>query len=173
MQTNGSAIIDCKVQKLFYGDFLAVRDSHVPIETGKITGFIGPPGCGKSPVLRSLNRMNDLVSGFRFEGHVHFQGKDVYGKAVDPVVVRRYIGMVFQQPNPFAMSIYDNVAFGLRLNRYKGNIGERVEKALRRAGLWGEGEDKLKNNGLSLSGGPRQHLCNARGVATRPAVLRP
>src|SRR5262245_36296515 len=103
---SAGVIIDCKVDKLFYGDFLAVRDSHVPIERGKITGFIGPSGCGKSTVLRSLNRMNDLVAGFRFEGHVHFQGKDVYAKNVDPVVVRRYIGMVFQQPNPFSMSIY-------------------------------------------------------------------
>ena len=130
-----SAIIDCKLERLFYSDFLAVRNSHVPIEKGKITGFIGPSGCGKSTVLRSLNRMNDLIAGFRFEGHVHFQGKDVYAKSVDPVVVRRYIGMVFQQPNPFSMNIYDNVAFGLRLNRFKGNLGERVEKALRSAAL--------------------------------------
>src|SRR5262245_19039702 len=95
-------IIDCKVEKLFYGDFLAVRNSSVPIEKGKITGFIGPSGCGKSTVLRSLNRMNDLIRGVRFEGHVHFNGNDVYAKSVDPVVVRRYIGMVFQQPNPFS-----------------------------------------------------------------------
>jgi len=166
-----SAIIDCRVQKLYYGDFLAVRDSHVPIEKGKITGFIGPSGCGKSTVLRSLNRMNDLVVGFRFEGHVHFQGKDVYAKTVDPVVVRRYIGMVFQQPNPFSMSIYDNVAFGLRLNRYKGNLDERVEKALRSAALWDEVKDKLKKSGLSLSGGQQQRLCIARAVATEPTVL--
>ncbi|HUN68278.1 MAG TPA: phosphate ABC transporter ATP-binding protein PstB [Burkholderiales bacterium] len=168
---NGKDIIDCKVDKLYYGDFLAVRDSHVKIEKGKITGFIGPSGCGKSTVLRSLNRMNDLVVGFRFQGHVHFQGKDVYGKAVDPVVVRRYIGMVFQQPNPFAMSIYDNVAFGLRLNRFKGNLDERVEKALRSAALWDEVKDKLKKSGLSLSGGQQQRLCIARAVATEPTVL--
>ena len=168
---NGAAIIDCKVDKLYYGDFLAVRDSHVPIEKGKITGFIGPSGCGKSTVLRSLNRMNDLVVGFRFVGHVHFQGRDVYAKTVDPVVVRRYIGMVFQQPNPFAMSIYDNVAFGLRLNRYKGRLDERVEKALRSAALWDEVKDKLKNSGLSLSGGQQQRLCIARAVATEPTVL--
>jgi phosphate transport system ATP-binding protein len=168
---DGSAIIDCRVEKLYYGDFLAVRDSHVRVEKGKITGFIGPSGCGKSTVLRSLNRMNDLVVGFRFEGHVHFQGKDVYGKAVDPVVVRRYIGMVFQQPNPFSMSIYDNVAFGLRLNRFKGNMDERVEKALRSAALWDEVKDKLKKSGLSLSGGQQQRLCIARAVATEPTVL--
>jgi len=164
-------VIDCKLDKIFYGDFLAVRNSHVPIEKGKITGFIGPSGCGKSTVLRSLNRMNDLVDGFRFEGHVHFHGRDVYAKTVDPVVVRRYIGMVFQQPNPFAMSIYDNVAFGLRLNRFRGNMGERVERALRGAALWDEVKDKLKASGLSLSGGQQQRLCIARAIATEPTVL--
>ncbi|MCX8102676.1 MAG: phosphate ABC transporter ATP-binding protein PstB [Geminicoccaceae bacterium] len=163
--------IDCKIDKLFCGDFLAVRDSHVPIEKGKIVGFIGPSGCGKSTVLRSLNRMNDLIPSFRFEGHVHFMGQDIYARNVDPVVVRRHIGMVFQQPNPFSMSIYDNVAFGLRLNRFKGNLDERVEHALRRAALWDEVKDKLKNNGLSLSGGQQQRLCIARAIATEPTVL--
>src|SRR5262245_26527984 len=115
--------------------------------------------------------MNDLVNGFRFEGHVHFHGRDVYGARVDPVVVRRYIGMVFQQPNPFAMSIFDNVAFGLRLNRYKGNLGERVERALRGAALWDEVKGKLKASGLSLSGGQQQRLCIARAIATEPTVL--
>ncbi len=163
--------IDCSVQKIFYGSFLAVRDSHVPIQKGKITGFIGPSGCGKSTVLRSLNRMNDMITGFRLEGRVHFLGQDVYGGKVDPVVVRRYIGMVFQQPNPFSMSVYDNVAFGLRLNRFKGNLDERVEQALRRAALWDEVKDKLKASGLSLSGGQQQRLCIARAIATEPAVL--
>jgi len=164
-------VMDCKLDKIYYGNFLAVRDSHVPIEKGKITGFIGPSGCGKSTVLRSLNRMNDLVRGFRFEGHVHFHGQDIYGKDVDAVLVRRYIGMVFQQPNPFSMSIFDNVAFGLRLNRVRSNVAERVEKALRRAALWDEVKDKLKSSGLSLSGGQQQRLCIARAVATEPAVL--
>ncbi len=164
-------VLDCKLDRIFYGDFLAVRDSHVPIEKGHITGFIGPSGCGKSTVLRSLNRMNDLVRGFRFDGHVHFHGQDVYATHVDPVVVRRYIGMVFQQPNPFAMSIYDNVAFGLRLNRFKGDMDERVEHALRRAALWDEVKDKLKNSGLSLSGGQQQRLCIARAIATEPSVV--
>jgi phosphate transport system ATP-binding protein len=163
--------IDCKLDKVFYGDFLAVRNSHVPIEKGKITGFIGPSGCGKSTVLRSLNRMNDLIKSFRFEGHVHFHGQDVYGRNVDPVIVRRYIGMVFQQPNPFTMSIFDNVAFGLRLNRFKGNLQEQVEKSLRRAALWDEVKDKLKQSGLSLSGGQQQRLCIARAIATEPTVL--
>ena len=164
-------VIDCKLDKVFYGDFQAVRDSHVPIMKSQITGFIGPSGCGKSTVLRSLNRMNDLVSGFRFEGNVHFHGQDVYGSSVDPVVVRRYIGMVFQQPNPFAMSIYDNVAFGLRLNRFKGNVAERVENALKKAALWDEVKDKLKASGLSLSGGQQQRLCIARAIATEPSVI--
>jgi phosphate transport system ATP-binding protein len=169
--SNGSVVIDCKLDQVFYGGFLAVRDSHVAIERGKITGFIGPSGCGKSTVLRSLNRMNDLIHGFRFEGHVHFHGRNVYERSVDPVAVRRYIGMVFQQPNPFSMSIYDNVAFGLRLNRFKGNVAERVEKSLRQAALWDEVKDKLKNSGLSLSGGQQQRLCIARAVATEPSVL--
>jgi phosphate transport system ATP-binding protein len=163
--------IDCKVDKIFYGDFLAVRDSHVPIAKGKIVGFIGPSGCGKSTVLRSLNRMNDLIPVFRFEGHVQFLGQDIYAKSVDPVSVRRHIGMVFQQPNPFSMSIFENVAFGLRLNKFKGNMDERVEHALRRAALWDEVKDKLKNNGLSLSGGQQQRLCIARAIATEPTVL--
>src|SRR5580765_4791105 len=145
-------MIDCKLDQVFYGDFLAVRDSEVQVQKGKITGFIGPSGCGKSTVLRSLNRMNDLIQGFRLEGDVHFLGQDIYAKHIDPVVVRRYIGMVFQQPNPFAMSIYDNVAFGLKLNKFKGNYNERVEHALRRAALWDEVKDKLKASGLSLSG---------------------
>jgi len=167
----GEVVIDCNVEQIYYGNFLAVRDSSVPIERNKITGFIGPSGCGKSTVLRSLNRMNDLINIFRFVGKVMYHGQDIYGKKVDPVVVRRYIGMVFQQPNPFSMSIYDNVAFGLRLNKYKGDMGERVEKALRRAALWNEVKDKLKNSGLSLSGGQQQRLCIARAIATEPDVL--
>ena len=164
-------VIDCRVDQIYYGDFLAVRDSLVPIEKKKITGFIGPSGCGKSTVLRSLNRMNDLISVFRFQGQVMYHGQDIYAKKVDPVVVRRYIGMVFQQPNPFSMSIFDNVAFGLRLNRFKGDMHERVEQALRRAALWNEVKDKLKNSGLSLSGGQQQRLCIARAIATEPDVL--
>jgi phosphate transport system ATP-binding protein len=169
--TLSDVVIDCNLTEVYYGKFLAVRDSQVAIARGKITGFIGPSGCGKSTVLRSLNRMNDLIRGFRFEGHVRFHGQDVYGRGVDPVAVRRYIGMVFQQPNPFSMSIFDNVAFGLRLNRFRGPVAERVEQALRRAALWDEVKDKLKNNGLSLSGGQQQRLCIARAIATAPSVL--
>jgi phosphate transport system ATP-binding protein len=164
-------VIDLNLKALYYGDFKAVRDTRIPIQKGTVTAFIGPSGCGKSTVLRSINRMNDLIRGFRFEGHVHFRGKDIYHKAVDPVAVRRYIGMVFQQPNPFAMSIQRNVAFGLKLNGYKGNVQEKVEQALRGAALWDEVKDKLKANGLSLSGGQQQRLCIARAIATEPEVL--
>jgi len=164
-------VIDCKLDQVYYGSFLAVRDSHVQIPKGKITGFIGPSGCGKSTVLRSLNRMNDLIRGFKLHGQVRFHGTDVYARTVDPVAVRRHIGMVFQQPNPFSMSVFDNVAFGLRLNRFRGDVAARVEQALRRAALWDEVKDKLKASGLSLSGGQQQRLCIARAVATEPSVL--
>ncbi|NBC12146.1 MAG: phosphate ABC transporter ATP-binding protein [Gammaproteobacteria bacterium] len=170
-QPAGATVIECAVKKIFYGDFLAVRDSVVPIEKNKITAFIGPSGCGKSTVLRSLNRMNDLIPVFRFEGNVIYHGQDIYASNVDPVVVRRYIGMVFQQPNPFSMSIYDNVAFGLKLNKFKGNYEEKVQTALERAALWKEVKDKLKSSGLSLSGGQQQRLCIARAIATEPDVL--
>ncbi|MFC0220665.1 phosphate transport system ATP-binding protein [Pseudochelatococcus lubricantis] len=163
--------ISAAIDKIYYGDFLAVRDSVIGVEKGKITGFIGPSGCGKSTVLRSLNRMNDLIPIFRLEGRVDFMGQDIYAKDIDPVSVRRHIGMVFQQPNPFSMSIYENVAFGLRLNRYKGNMDEQVERSLRRAGLWNEVKDKLKQNGLALSGGQQQRLCIARAIAIEPTVL--
>jgi len=154
-------VIDCKIDELYYGTFKAVRDTSIPVMKNKITAFIGPSGCGKSTVLRCINRMNDLVRGFRFKGHVRFRGRDIYHSSVDPVAVRRYIGMVFQQPNPFAMSIYGNVAFGLRLNRYQGSIRDKVEEALKRAVLWDEVKDKLHKSGLSLSGGQQQRLCIA------------
>ncbi len=163
--------IQCQIEELHYGDFLAVRDSQVNIKKNYITGFIGPSGCGKSTVLRCINRMNDLIRSFRFKGKLLFHGIDIYDTTIDPVGVRRHIGMVFQQPNPFSMSIYDNVAFGLRLNHYKGNIADKVENALQRAGLWHEVKDKLRNNGLSLSGGQQQRLCIARAIATDPTVL--
>jgi phosphate transport system ATP-binding protein len=168
---NGEVVIDCHIKELHYGSFKAVRDTRIPVEKNSITAFIGPSGCGKSTVLRCLNRMNDLVRGFRFEGHVHYRGMDIYGSAVDPVAVRRYIGMVFQQPNPFATSIYNNVAFGLRLNNYKGDKAARVEESLKRAALWDEVKDKLNKSGLSLSGGQQQRLCIARAIATEPEVL--
>ena len=164
-------VIDCRLDKLFYGNFEAVRDSHIPVHKGRITGFIGPSGCGKSSVLRCFNRTNDLIPNFRFDGSVLFEGEDIYAPDIDPVAIRRYIGMVFQQPNPFAMSIFDNVAFGLRINNYKGDVPGRVEEALKQAALWDEVKDKLKKSGLSLSGGQQQRLCIARAIATSPAVL--
>ena len=189
-ETDGNApsgndvVIDCDIKELYYGTFKAVRDAHLPVQKKAITAFIGPSGCGKSTVLRCLNRMNDLVRGFRFEGQVRFRGKDIYHHSIDPVAVRRHIGMVFQQPNPFAMSIYRNVSFGLRLNRYRGNVAyglrlngyrgnikDKVEQALRGAALWDEVKDKLHSSGLSLSGGQQQRLCIARAIATEPEVL--
>jgi phosphate transport system ATP-binding protein len=167
----GDPVLDIKLGKVYYGDFHAVRDCHLRVKKNSILALIGPSGCGKSTVLRSINRMNDLVSGFRFDGQILFRGKDIYAKTIDPVAVRRHIGMVFQQPNPFAMSIFRNVAFGLRLNGFKGDLGEKVEQALRGAALWDEVKDKLKQSGLSLSGGQQQRLCLARATATEPEVL--
>src|ERR1035437_8663111 len=135
---NGAVVIACHLKERYEGAFRAVRDTVVPIAKNAITAFIGPSGCGKSTVLRCLNRMNDLVRGFRLEGNVQFRGQDIYGPKVDPVAVRRYIGMVFQQPNPFATSVFNNVAFGLRLNDFKGNKAEKVEEALKSAALWDE-----------------------------------
>ncbi len=164
-------VIECNVKKLHYGAFLAVRDTDISIASHEITAFIGPSGCGKSTVLRCLNRMNDFIDGFRLSGSVQFQGQDIYADGIDPVAVRRSIGMVFQQPNPFAMSIAKNVAFGLRLNRFKGDYEERIEQALRSAALWDEVKDKLDDSGLSLSGGQQQRLCIARAIAVEPALL--
>jgi phosphate transport system ATP-binding protein len=166
-----AVVLDVHIKDLYYGTFRAVRDTAIPIKRNSITAFIGPSGCGKSTVLRCLNRMNDLVRGFRFEGHVHYRGRDIYAPAIDPVAVRRFIGMVFQQPNPFSTSVYNNVAFGLRLNGFSGNTAEKVEKALRGAALWDEVKDKLQKSALALSGGQQQRLCIARAIATEPEVL--
>jgi len=164
-------VVDCRIQTLHYGEFLAVRDTEIPVVPNKITAFIGPSGCGKSTVLRCLNRMNDFIPGFRLSGSVRYKGQDIYENNIDPVAVRRSIGMVFQQPNPFAMSIYKNVAFGLRLNGFRGDVAERVEQALRGAAIWDEVKDKLHSSGLSLSGGQQQRLCIARAIAVNPDLL--
>ncbi|HXX68598.1 MAG TPA: phosphate ABC transporter ATP-binding protein PstB [Polyangiaceae bacterium] len=169
--TADGSIFDLDLQGLYYGKFKAVRDVGMAIERRTITALIGPSGCGKSTVLRSLNRMNDLQRGFRLQGRVRFRGKDIYAKAVDPVAVRRAIGMVFQKPNPFAMTIYRNVAYGLRLQRVRGDQDERVEQALRGAALWDEVKDKLHSSALALSGGQQQRLCIARSIVTEPEVL--
>jgi phosphate transport system ATP-binding protein len=164
-------LFDLKIQSIFYGSFQAVRDVALSISEGTITAFLGPSGCGKSTVIRSLNRMNDLIRHFRLEGHVLYRQKDIYAKAIDPVAVRRTIGMVFQKPSPFAMTIYRNVAYGLRLNGYLGSYDERIEYALRGAALWDEVKDKLQTSALALSGGQQQRLCIARSIATEPNVL--
>jgi phosphate transport system ATP-binding protein len=164
-------VFELDLKALYYGHFKAVRDAGLAIERRTITAFIGPSGCGKSTVLRCLNRMNDFKRGFRFDGHVRYLGKDIYDKNVDPVAVRRTIGMVFQKPNPFAMTIYRNVSYGLRLNGYKGDHEARVEQALRGAALWDEVKDKLHSSALALSGGQQQRLCIARSIATEPEVL--
>jgi phosphate transport system ATP-binding protein len=156
---------------VYYGSTVAVKNVFLDIPRKKITAFIGPSGCGKSTVLRCFNRMNDLIPGARVEGNVIFNGTNLYSKSVDPVLVRRQIGMVFQKPNPFPKSIYDNIAFGAKINGYRGNLDELVEKSLKRAALWDEVKDKLKVSGLSLSGGQQQRLCIARAIAIEPEVI--
>jgi phosphate transport system ATP-binding protein len=155
----------------YYGSFRAVKDISIDVPTHRITALIGPSGCGKSTLLRTINRMNDLIPGTRVEGSVRYHDEDIYGSGVDPVEVRRRIGMVFQKPNPFPKSIYDNVAFGPRLNGFKGDMDALVERSLKRAAIWDEVKDKLKQSGLSLSGGQQQRLCIARAIATDPEVI--
>ncbi len=156
---------------VYYGDFLAVRDVNLKIEHQKITAIIGPSGCGKSTLLRAFNRMNELVPSARTTGEVVFHGENIYKEKIDPVEVRRRVGMVFQKPNPFPKSIYENVAWGARVNGYKGQMDELVEESLRSAALWEEVYDKLDQSGLSLSGGQQQRLCIARAIAVRPDVI--
>jgi len=154
-----------------YGDFLALKNIFLKIPSKQITAIIGPSGCGKSTFLRCFNRMNDLVQGARVEGQVLFRGQDLYAPGVDPVEVRRRIGMVFQKANPFPKSIYENVAYGPRINGYRGNMDELVEQSLQAAALWEEVKDKLHQSGLSLSGGQQQRLCIARAIAVQPDVI--
>ncbi|MCP9799474.1 phosphate ABC transporter ATP-binding protein PstB [Synechococcus sp. RedBA-s] len=154
-----------------YGSFEAVRDVYMEIPRNRVTAFIGPSGCGKSTVLRALNRMNDLIEGCSLRGRVVFDGQDMYARDVDPVEVRRRIGMVFQKPNPFPKSIYENIAFGARINGYKGDMDELVERSLRKAAIWDETKDKLKESGNALSGGQQQRLCIARAIAVEPEVI--
>ena len=164
-------VFDVQGLNVFYNDFQAVRDVDIPVRQHEITALIGPSGCGKSTVLRCFNRMNDLIEGARVEGSVQYHGIDIYADDVDPVVVRRRIGMVFQKPNPFPKSIYDNVAFGPRVGRFKGNLDDLVEHSLRRAALWDEVKDKLSDSALALSGGQQQRLCIARAIAINPEVV--
>ncbi|HEY7703478.1 MAG TPA: phosphate ABC transporter ATP-binding protein PstB [Acidimicrobiia bacterium] len=159
---------------VYYGDFLAVADVNLSFAASDISALIGPSGCGKSTVLRSLNRMNDLVPSARTEGEVHYHGENIYDSQIDPVAVRRTIGMVFQKPNPFPKSIFDNIAWGAKINGFKGNKSELqdlVHEALDAAALWHEVKDKLDESGYSLSGGQQQRLCIARAIATKPDVI--
>ncbi len=156
---------------IYYGSFLAVRDVSIEIPKNKITAFIGPSGCGKSTLLRCFNRLNDLIQSFHIDGKLFYRDQDLYATAIDPVEVRRQIGMVFQKPNPFPKSIYDNIAFGPRLLNYKGDMDELVERALNQAALWDDVKDKLKAMGTDLSGGQQQRLCIARAIAVQPDVI--
>ena len=156
---------------IYYGNFLAVQNVWLDILKNRVTAFIGPSGCGKSTLLRCYNRLNDLIESFRAEGKIYFYDQNLYAPNIDPVEVRRRIGMVFQRPNPFPKSIYENIAFGARINGYKGDMNELVERSLRQAALWDEVKDKLRQNGLSLSGGQQQRLCIARAIAVQPEVI--
>jgi phosphate transport system ATP-binding protein len=163
--------VDLRHVSVYYGAFRAVTDISFDVPPNAITALIGPSGSGKSTLLRVINRMNDLIPGARVEGEVLYHGENLYGPRVDPVEVRRRIGMVFQKPNPFPKSIFDNVAFGPRVNGFRGNLGELVEESLRRAALWDEVKDKLKQSGLTLSGGQQQRLCIARAIAIQPEII--
>jgi phosphate transport system ATP-binding protein len=170
--TTQEAILRTENVSVTYGSFQALRGVSLDIPKNQVVAFIGPSGCGKSTLLRCFNRLNDLIPGTKVGGKVTYQGVDIYGDKVDPVQVRRRIGMVFQKPNPFPKSIYDNIAFGAKINGYKkSEMDEIVERSLRQAALWDEVKDKLKESGLSLSGGQQQRLCIARTVAIEPDVV--
>jgi len=165
------AVIEVRDLSLWYGRKQALADVSLRIPRHQVTALIGPSGCGKSTLLRCLDRMNDLIPGVRIEGQIEVDGVNIYGPGVDPVEVRRAVGMVFQKPNPFPKSIYENVAYGARINGYRGDMDELVEQALRQAALWDEVKDDLKKSGLALSGGQQQRLCIARAIAVNPDVV--
>ena len=171
IQPPGEIELETRDLSVFYGEAHAVKNVSIAIPDRKVVAFIGPSGCGKSTLLRCFNRMNDLILGARIEGEALFQGDNLYGQGVDAVEVRRRIGMVFQKPNPFPKSIFDNVAFGPRINGYKGNLKELVERSLKQAALWEEVKDRLDASALALSGGQQQRLCIARALAVEPEVL--
>lgn len=157
--------------KVFYNGFLALQDVYLNVPQKQIIAFIGPSGCGKSTLLRCFNRMNDLIPGAKVEGRLNYRDRNIYDPKINSVKLRRQVGMVFQRPNPFPKSIYENISFGPRSNGYKGNIDELVEESLRRAAIWDEVKDKLKSKGTALSGGQQQRLCIARAIAMKPDVL--
>lgn len=166
-----NAVFSVEGVKVFYGGILALLDVYLKIPEKQIIAFIGPSGCGKSTLLRCFNRMNDLITGARVEGRLIYRNRNVYDPNINSVKLRRQVGMVFQKPNPFPKSIYENIAFAPRVNGYKGNLDELVENSLRRAAIWDEVKDKLKQKGTALSGGQQQRLCIARAIAMKPDVL--
>ena len=168
---NAARGMDVENLSAFYGSFRAITDVSMQIRRNKVTALIGPSGCGKSTFIRCLNRMHEVVPGARAEGSVLLGEQDIYAKNTDPVNIRRRIGMVFQKPNPFSKSIYENVAWGARINGYRGDMDELVERSLRQAALWDEVKDRLKASGLGLSGGQQQRLCIARTLAVEPEVI--
>jgi phosphate transport system ATP-binding protein len=171
---NGHYVIEAKDLNIYYGEFRAVKEVNLLVEAQKITAMIGPSGCGKSTVLRAFNRMNDLIPSAHAEGDVLFHGQNIYAPEVDPIQVRRRIGMVFQKPNPFPKSIYENIAWGAKVNGFRGNKADMdalVEESLIGAALWDEVKDKLQQSGLSLSGGQQQRLCIARAIAVKPDIV--
>jgi phosphate transport system ATP-binding protein len=168
---HGSFAIEARNLNVFYGGFRAVKDISLTVRRNQITALIGPSGCGKSTLLRAFNRMNDLIPAARAAGEVLYRGQNIYAPEVDPVEVRRRIGMVFQKPNPFPKTIYENVAWGAAINGYRGNMAELVELSLRQAALWDEVKDKLHQSALALSGGQQQRLCIARAIAVKPDII--
>ena len=170
-RTTGATLFSLRQVAVDYGDFRAVNDITLDVASNEITALIGPSGCGKTTVLRCLNRMNDLIESARVHGSILYHGVDLYGPHIDPVEVRRRMGMVFQKPNPFPKSIYDNIAFGPKIAGVKGNLDDVVEESLRRAALWEEVKDKLRESAYALSGGQQQRLCIARAIATSPDVV--
>jgi phosphate transport system ATP-binding protein len=168
---NHKYVIEARNLDIFYGSFKAVTDVNMQIERNAITAIIGPSGCGKSTLLRAFNRMNELYAGTSIKGEVIFYGQNIYARDVDPVEVRYRIGMVFQKPNPFPKSIYENIAWTARIHGYKGKMDELVENSLRQAALWDEVKDKLNQSGLSISGGQQQRLCIARAISIKPEVI--
>ncbi len=168
-----SGVVGMSVRGLnaYYGSFKAVTDVDMEIQANKVTALIGPSGCGKSTYIRCLNRMHEVISSAYAEGKVTLGDQDIYAKDSDPVVIRRRVGMVFQKPNPFSKSIYDNVAWGAKINGFRGNVDELVERSLRQAALWDEVKDRLKESGFGLSGGQQQRLCIARTLAVEPEVI--
>ncbi len=163
--------IEARTLNFFYGKFKAVKDVNLAVQPFQITAIIGPSGCGKSTVLRCFNRMNDLIPSARVEGEILFHGKNIYDVDVDPVLIRHKIGMVFQRPNPFPKSIFENVAWGARVNGFTGSIQDLVQESLQKAALWEEVKDHLKDSALSLSGGQQQRLCIARALAVKPEII--